>query len=242
MSRVTNYVRWKNLSEGEQETLRTKLLKRLLKEPGVKEHFKVTRERRKDWQDKVHIDIEMKSLSEDSSAKAVIHADDSYQDKACLYVVRDDGYNQKQTIRYIIREDETFNVEKAAARLLELNQWSIDHAARKRHDDASATHKRGLKKQAIKELTRLLADTDWEVHDNWDSIRISPKDEYQPRMDIKVRSGYEPTVTFELGEVTGDSKANSKNLKRITKLLSTVLDVIESEEFRAGLKESPVLA
>jgi len=247
MSRTTNYIGWKGLSEGEQENLRTKLLNTLflyLEVTGTSEHFEVTRTKRTDYRKKVHIDIEMKSLSEDSSAVVVIHGDDSYPDKTCLYVKRDDGYNNKQTVRYVIREDETFNVEKAAKKLLELNEWSIEHAQSSRFRKASDTHQRALKRQAVKELTSLLADTDWEVHDNWDSIRIDRglKGEYAPRMDIKVRSLYAPQITVEFGEVISDEPTNSKKLGLITELFSTVLNVLESDAFRASLEESPVPA
>jgi hypothetical protein len=219
-----------------------KLLTRLLEEPGLKEHFEVTREKRKDYRDKIHIDIEMKSLSEKSSATVVVKGDDSYPDKTCLYVKRDDGYNHKQTVRYLIREDETFNVEKAAKKLLELNEWSIEHSESTLFRRASDTHQRALKRQALKEITSLLADTDWEVTDNWESIRITPRGEYAPRMDIKVRSLYAPQITVEFGDVISDEPTNSKKLGLVTELFSSVLSVLESDAFRATLEESPVPA
>jgi len=244
MSRTTNYIGWKSLSAGEQENLRTKLLNCLfahLEVTGVKD-FEVTREKRKDWRGDTHIDIEMKSLSEDSSATVVIHEDDGYPEKACLYVKRDDGYNHKNTVRYIIREDETFNVEKAAAKLIELNEWSIEHAKSNRFQAASETHQRDLKKQALKELTSRLADTDWVVTDNWKSIRIKPKGEYAPLMDIEVRSHYAPQIKVEFGDVISDEPANSKKFGLITELFGIVLSVFESDAFRARLEESPVPA
>jgi len=240
---TTNYINWKNLSEGEQENLRTKLLSCLLaylKATGV-EGFEVTRKKRKDGWDKMHLDIEMKSLSEDSSATVVVEKDDTYSSKTCLYVKRDDGYNQKDTVRYLVRQDETFNVEKAAKRLFELNERSIDYAKGQRFQKASDTHKRDLKKQAITELTSRLGDT-WEVHDNYDGIRINPKDEYQPRMDIKIRSLYAPQIKVEFGDAISDEPTNSKKLGLITNLFSTVLNVLESDAFRARLEDSPVLA
>ena len=242
----SNYLNWKNLSVGEQENLRTKLLTTLfayLEVTGVKD-FEVTREKRKDYRGDTHIDIELKSLSEDSSAIVIVQGDDTYADKTCLYVKRDDGYNQKDTVRYLVREDETFNVEKAAKKLLELNEWSIARAESQRFTKASEAHQRDLKKQAIVELTNSLVDTGWEVHDNYSGIRIDrgQKDGYMPRMDIKVRSLYAPTIMVDFGDVISDAPTNSKSLSRITELFSIVLSVFESDAFRARLEESPVPA
>ena len=242
----SNYLNWKNLSVGEQENLRTKLLTTLfayLEVIGVKD-FEVVREKRKDWRGDTHIDIEMKSLSEDSSATVVVEGDDTYASKTCLYVKRDDGYNHKNTVRYIVREDETFNVEKAAKKLIELNEWSIQTAEGSRFTAASETHQRDLKKQAIAELTSRLADTGWEINDNYSGIRIDrgQKDGYMPRMDIKVRSLYAPTIMVDFGDVISDAPTNSKSLSRITELFSIVLSVFESDAFRARLEESPVPA
>jgi hypothetical protein len=241
---TTNYIGWKSLSEGEVENLRTKLLSCLLsylKVTGV-EGFEVTRKKRKDYRDKMHIDIEMKSLSEDSSATVVVEGDESFPAKTCLYVKRDDGYNHKNTVRYIVRQDETFNVEKAAKKLLELNEWSIERSVSQRHEKASETHQRRLKKMVVAELTSRLGDT-WEVHDNWNAIRTNPTDgTYSPIMDINVRSLYAPQIKVEFGDVISDEPTNSKKLGLVTNLFSTVLNVLESDVFRASLEESPVLA
>ena len=61
-------------------------------------------------------------------------------------------------------------------------------------------------------------------------------------MDIKVRSLYAPQITVEFGEVISDEPTNSKKLGLITELFSTVLNVLESDAFRASLEESPVPA
>lgn len=233
-----DYIRWHTLSDGEQENLRKSVCERLLAFPEVAKRFTLTKE--KYGRKAVH---KLESKHKDSSVTVVIHeSEKDWPEKAGVYIKRSDGFGngQTQTIRYHLKSDESFNVEKAASRVVQLDQVSRDHSTRRREDNARGKHKDDLKKLLFKEIEAALADEPWSVNDFYDSVRIYPEGEgYQPAINVAVKSGYEPSCKVEF-DLSGEPKANSKLLKGMTKALGLVMGVIEGETFRSAFEDKPV--
>lgn len=233
-----DYIRWHSLSDGEQENLRKSVCERLLASPGVAKRFALTKEK---YGNKARYKLESKH--KDSSVTVVVHeSEKGWPETAGVYIKRSDGYGNgmTQTIRYHLKSDESFNIEKAASRVVQLDQVSRDHSTRRREDDARGKHKDGLKKLLFKEIEAVLADEPWKVNDYWNYVRIHPEGEgYQPAISVEVKSGYEPSCKIEFG-LSGEPKANSKLLKGMTKVLGLVMEVIEGEVFRSAFEDKPV--
>jgi hypothetical protein len=233
----SDYISWNNLSDGGQENLCKSVCERLLAHSkDVADRFTLTKEK---WGRKVKYRLESKH--KDSSAMVQIHEGDTrWPEKAGVYIKRSDGYGggQTQTLRFHLKSDESFNIEKAAARACELDQVSIDHAVRRREDKAREEHGRDLKKLVAKELEVALADTAWEVDDSWDSVKLRLDGHYAKEIKVSVSTYSEPTVGVNF-PFEAESKANAKLLKQINVALLEVMGVIEGEAFRSAFENKP---
>ncbi len=234
-----DYIRWDSLSDGEKENLRKSVCEKLLERSDVASHFRMVKEK---YSSKAIYCLESKH--EDSTAKVVVHETEQWPEKAGVFVKKSDGYGNgnTRTIRYVLKEDQSFNEDKLAAKLLELNEESIDHAKRRRDNKAHQDHSRELKRMIEQELKLLLVDEPWEVKDYWDSVRIQPKgDGYEPCLEVKVSSYHAPDLKWAF-KLTGDAAANAKLMKAIADLTQVVSTVIESSEFQFASLRDPVSA